>query len=44
MSDGEECDDENDNNNDACLNTCKNATCGDGFIGPGEDCDDENSL
>ena len=44
MNDGEECDDKNDNNNDECLSTCKNATCGDGFTGPDEDCDDQNSI
>lgn len=37
----EECDDGNANNNDACTNSCMNATCGDGIIGPGETCDDE---
>ena len=29
---GEECDDGNDSNYDDCLNTCVNATCGDGWL------------
>ncbi len=41
---GEECDDGNEDNTDACLNTCINATCGDGFTGPGEGCDDGNEV
>ena len=40
---GEQCDDGNLNNNDACLNTCQNAQCGDGFVwylgGGTEQCD-----
>lgn len=28
----EQCDDGNTSNGDACLNTCKNARCGDGFV------------
>jgi cysteine-rich repeat protein len=40
----EQCDDGNKSNNDACLNTCANATCGDGFVEIGvEQCDDANS-
>ena len=40
----EECDDGNTDNNDACLNTCKNAKCGDGVIQTGvEQCDDGNA-
>ncbi|MEW5896562.1 MAG: DUF4215 domain-containing protein [Nanoarchaeota archaeon] len=39
---GEQCDDGNSNNNDGCLDNCKNAICGDGFKGPGEQCDDGN--
>jgi hypothetical protein len=35
---GEQCDDGNDNNNDACV-ACARARCGDGFVGPGETCD-----
>jgi cysteine-rich repeat protein len=40
---GEECDDGNESNTDACTNTCKNAVCGDGFTQAGEECDDGNS-
>ena len=41
---GEECDDGNTDNNDDCLNDCKRATCGDGFVdtdgsGVHEQCD-----
>lgn len=37
---GEECDDGNDNNNDACTNRCTNNVCGDGTIYTGvEQCD-----
>jgi len=37
---GEECDDGNTNNGDACLNTCRAARCGDGFLRTGlEECD-----
>ena len=36
----EQCDDGNMSNADACLNTCENATCGDGFVRTGvEQCD-----
>lgn len=35
----EECDDGNQNNNDACTNTCKKNVCGDGYLGRGEACD-----
>jgi cysteine-rich repeat protein len=31
LDDGEECDDGNNSNNDACLNTCQSATCSDGY-------------
>jgi cysteine-rich repeat protein len=42
---GEDCDDGNTNNNDACLDTCQNATCGDGFWWTGvEQCDDGNTV
>ncbi len=41
---GEECDDGNTINTDACTNTCKNARCGDGIVGPGEACDDGNTI
>ncbi|MCA9719431.1 MAG: DUF4215 domain-containing protein [Myxococcales bacterium] len=38
---GEPCDDGNDNNNDACLNTCEPNTCGDGYLwAETEECDD----
>ncbi|MFH2009316.1 MAG: DUF4215 domain-containing protein [bacterium] len=37
---GEECDDGNGNNSDACLNTCVNNVCGDGYQYPAtESCD-----
>jgi cysteine-rich repeat protein len=37
---GEECDDGNADNTDACLSDCRSATCGDGFVRSGtEDCD-----
>lgn len=36
---GEECDDANSVNEDACTNMCKNAVCGDGYIQSGEECD-----
>jgi len=39
---GEQCDDGNSINTDACTNACQNARCGDGIIGPGEQCDDGN--
>ena len=42
---GEECDDANASNNDACLNDCTDAACGDGFVFTGtEDCDDGNTA
>lgn len=41
LDSGEECDDGNSNNNDACINGCQNAKCGDGFTWFGrEECDD----
>ncbi|MCH9002088.1 MAG: DUF4215 domain-containing protein, partial [Planctomycetes bacterium] len=41
---GEECDDGNASNADACLNSCLAATCGDGFLWIGfETCDDGNN-
>jgi cysteine-rich repeat protein len=40
----EQCDDANLSDSDACLSTCVNATCGDGFIRAGvEQCDDGNA-
>ena len=41
---GEACDDGNASNTDECLDTCKLASCGDGFVQTGvEDCDDANA-
>ncbi len=41
----EQCDDGNASNTDACLNTCKAATCGDGKVQKGaEQCDDGNEI
>jgi cysteine-rich repeat protein len=41
---GEACDDGNNSNTDACLNTCVVASCGDGFMRSGvEGCDDGNT-
>lgn len=40
----EACDDGNDINDDACLNSCQLASCGDGIVGPGEQCDDANTV
>ncbi len=38
---GEDCDDGNGSNTDACLNDCTDASCGDGFVRTGtEECDD----
>ncbi|MBI5511365.1 MAG: DUF1566 domain-containing protein [Deltaproteobacteria bacterium] len=37
---GEECDDGNLDDQDACLNDCRRARCGDGVIAPLEACDD----
>jgi cysteine-rich repeat protein len=40
---GEECDDGQDGDEDACTDACRRATCGDGIIWFGvEDCDDGN--
>ncbi|MEZ4453259.1 MAG: DUF4215 domain-containing protein [Nannocystaceae bacterium] len=39
---GEECDDGNDDEADACTNTCTNAACGDGIVNGDEGCDDGN--
>ncbi|MFC1656167.1 DUF4215 domain-containing protein [Patescibacteria group bacterium] len=42
---GEQCDDGNTSNVDACLNSCLNASCGDGYVRTGvEDCDDGNTA
>lgn len=41
----EQCDDGNAVNTDACLSTCKTATCGDGYVRSGsEGCDDANTT
>jgi len=42
---GEQCDDGNDNNLDACTNTCAANVCGDGFLFANvEQCDDGNTI
>ena len=42
---GEQCDDGNGDNTDACPDTCHDAFCGDGFVYSGvEDCDDMNTV
>ena len=42
---GEQCDDGNMVDTDACPSTCFNAFCGDGFVlTPGEQCDDSNTI
>ncbi len=42
---GEACDDGNVSNHDACLNSCIDAICGDGFERRGvEECDDGNAV
>ncbi len=42
---GEECDDGNVDNTDACLSTCKTASCGDMTVQAGvEECDDGNVV
>jgi len=41
---GEQCDDGNTNNNDDCINTCRDAACGDGFLHAGvEECEPPGS-
>jgi cysteine-rich repeat protein len=40
VDDGEECDDGNRVNDDACSNVCRTPFCGDGIVQEGEDCDD----
>ncbi len=41
---GEDCDDANTVNNDACSVRCKDAECGDGITQTTEECDDGNST
>ncbi|MFH1109197.1 MAG: DUF4215 domain-containing protein [Planctomycetota bacterium] len=42
---GEECDDGNNSDTDACRNNCKTAGCGDGVVRAGaEECDDGNIV
>jgi cysteine-rich repeat protein len=41
---GEECDDGNTNNTDACTSTCRTPECGDGIEQSGEECDDGNNI
>jgi cysteine-rich repeat protein len=42
---GEACDDGNGSNSDACVGSCENAICGDGFVRTGvEACDDGNTV
>jgi cysteine-rich repeat protein len=42
---GEQCDDGNQNNNDACKNDCTPNVCGDGVVYTGvEQCDDSNQV
>ncbi len=42
---GEQCDDNNAVNTDACTNACRTAVCGDGISGPSpEECDDGNGV
>jgi cysteine-rich repeat protein len=44
VEDGEDCDDGNNNDRDACTNQCTNARCGDGIVQNGvEQCDDGNN-
>ena len=42
MFDGEECDDGNTDNTDACTDACDSAMCGDSYVQEGESCDDGN--
>jgi len=42
---GEQCDDGNSGDNDACLSNCRRSRCGDGFVFLGlEECDDGNAT
>jgi len=49
VCDTEECDDGNSSNKDDCINSCQDASCGDGFLQtkgtpPFEECDDANTA
>lgn len=44
LDEGEECDDGNLINTDACTNYCQEAACLDGFLQAGEECDDGNNI
>jgi cysteine-rich repeat protein len=45
IEEGEECDDGNPSDTDACPRTCMTASCGDGFVHAGvEICDDGNAI
>jgi cysteine-rich repeat protein len=45
QEEGEQCDDGNDNNNDACTNQCQAAYCGDAIVNERtEQCDDGNQV
>ena len=44
IDDGEECDDGNMDNTDACVEGCVAQACGDGYVGPSEGCDDGNIV
>jgi cysteine-rich repeat protein len=52
VNEGEACDDGNDDDQDACTNTCETARCGDGIVrqdldptqAEGEECDDADDI
>ncbi len=44
LDEGEDCDDGNLSEEDACTPSCRLPVCGDGFLGPGEECDDGNLV
>ena len=41
---GEQCDDKNANDSDACVTGCQKATCGDGFVWQGKEACDYNNV
>ena len=43
VENGEDCDDGNADNTDACTDICTAAACGDGYVQEGEACDDGNA-